>query len=138
MSVFTTARGVRLLMSIVALSAAFYLLFVVLPYVVNDLHRLSLAEVSSGRHDPKDLWPTTVPYVGGWLHTFGFFSAIFTPMSLVLTLFGALAAAVVTARQRLSARGVVIGYGVVVVACIGGLVYYLGPISQALLTWQVD
>jgi hypothetical protein len=136
--VFTTARGVRLLMLIVALSVAPYVLFVVLPYFVNDLHRLPLTEVSSGRHDPKDLWPTTVPYVGGWLHTFGFFSAVFTPMFLILTIFGALVAAVVTMRQRLSAWGVVAGYVVVVLTCIGGVVFYLGPISRALLTWQLD
>ena len=40
-----------------AVAAALYGVGMLLPYVVNDLHRLPLAEVASGAHDPKELWP---------------------------------------------------------------------------------
>ena len=57
------------------LSVAAWAIFFALPYYVNDLNRFSLAEVASGLHDPKDLWP----YVGGGLLASAFaLGAMFT------------------------------------------------------------
>ncbi|MGY1607248.1 MULTISPECIES: hypothetical protein [unclassified Geodermatophilus] len=61
----TTVRGAVWLAALAIASVAAYATLVVLPYFVNDLDRFPLAEVGGGYHDPKDLWPTTVPYVGG-------------------------------------------------------------------------
>lgn len=46
--------GALLLVTLVAVSFG---VGVVLPYLVNDLHLLPLAEVAGGGHDPKNLWP---------------------------------------------------------------------------------
>jgi hypothetical protein len=43
------------------LPLAGFVLFLLVPYSVNDLHRLPLAEVASGLHDPKGLWPRRRP-----------------------------------------------------------------------------
>ncbi len=61
-----------------------YALLVVLPYHVNDLDRFPLGDVAIGYHDPKDLWPTTIPYVGGWLHLGGVLSMVAAPMTLLV------------------------------------------------------
>jgi hypothetical protein len=135
---FATGRGVRLLTGVVALTLASYVSFVVVPYVVNDLHLLPLAEVSSGRHDPKDLWPATIPYIGGWLHLFGVLSAVFAPMVLVGALLGSGAAAVFAVRREPPVWGVATGYVLVALSCVAGLAFALGPTSQDLLTWQMD
>ena len=45
--------------------AAAYGVFLALPFYANHLNRYPAAEVASGLHDPKDLWPydTALGYV---------------------------------------------------------------------------
>ena len=83
-----TWRRAGVLLVGVAVVVAPYLAGVVVPYYVNDLDRLSPAEVQSGAHDPKDLWPTTSGLGGELLHAAGFFSLALTPMGLVGVLVG--------------------------------------------------
>ena len=75
----TTVRSAVWLGIVALAAAASFGLLVVLPYFVNDLDRFPLADVPIGYHDPKDLWPTTIPYIGGWLHLFGVLSTVFAP-----------------------------------------------------------
>lgn len=50
-------RRITTLATPVLATLTLYCVGVLLPYYVNDLHRLPLAEVAGGAHDPKDLWP---------------------------------------------------------------------------------
>ncbi len=115
-----------------------YVLFVVVAYYVNDLDQQPLADVAIGFHDPKDLWPTTVPHVGGWLHLFGFMSAIFSPMLLMLAGIGSGVAAAVVARNPTRPRRFVVVYVALTLICSAGVAYFLSPFGQALLGWQLD
>ena len=72
-----------------------FLVFMVVPYVVNDLSRFPLADVASGAHDPVYYWP----YAGGGaLATFYgigalltlFFGAIVSVLGGMLSLHGLL------------------------------------------------
>lgn len=123
-----------LLTGLTALSLAPYLAGVLLPYYVNDLDALPLAEVSSGRHDPKDLWPQGP--VGGLAQLAGFFSLALTPMGLVATLAGCGYAL----RPRTPRRTPAATASVVLVAlvCLGGLAFFLSPLGGALTTWRLD
>jgi hypothetical protein len=66
-----TARGPLILLGVVVGIVLAFVAGVVLPYYVNDLDRLPLAEVAGGRHDPKELWPETAGRWGHLLHSVG-------------------------------------------------------------------
>lgn len=131
----TTSRG-ALWLTVIALGASLaYAAGVLLPYFVNGLHHLPLAEVTSGLHDPKDMWPCTLP-LGGWAHLAGVMSTAFTPVTFVFVLTAGLWGAVVTLRR--GAWTVAAAHLLVVLACVAGLAWFLGPVAQALATWQLD
>jgi hypothetical protein len=132
------ARGVRLLATLLLLSALPYVLFVVVAYFVNDLDRFPLEEVAAGYHDPKDMWPTTVPHIGGWLHTLGVLSLAAVPLVSAGALVISAWSVVSLVRSRSRAWGVVLGHLAVVVACVATTAYFLSPVSQQLAGWQMD
>lgn len=107
---------------------------VVLPYVVNDLHRLPLDEVSSGLHDPKDLWPQG--WAGGAAQLAGMLS---WPLMVLGGLAGGTWAGARGPRagrdgERRTARLA----AVTVVVCVAALGYVSSPFGTALLAWRMD
>lgn len=50
-------RSIVGLAAVVVAVLALFCLGVLLPYYVNDLHRMPLADVAGGAHDPAALWP---------------------------------------------------------------------------------
>ncbi len=113
-----------------------YVLLVVLPYHVNDLDRLPLADVASGSHDPKDLWPTTIPYVGDWLHLGGVLSMMAAPMTLLVVALVCGFTSVQAVWQR--AWDVATVHTAVAVVCAVAGAWFLSPFARALATWQLD
>lgn len=49
--------AVGVLVTAATAATAIFAVTIVLPYYVNDLDVLPLAEVAGGAHDPKELWP---------------------------------------------------------------------------------
>ena len=134
-----TWRPVAVLAVLAVLGVAPYLAGVLIPYYVNDLDALPLAEVASGAHDPKDLWPQG--FVGGWVQAGGFLSMVVTPLTLVCVLGGCVAGLVAgLPRQgvRRMSWDVAIGLVAVGAACVGGLAFELSPLGSALATWRMD
>ncbi len=127
-----TWRTVTLLGVLTGLAVLPYLAGVLVPYYANDLDELPLAEVASGRHDPKELWPQGV--VGGWVQVGGFFSLALTPLGVLVALSGAVAA-LVRHRPR---PGVAVGLVTVAAGCLSVLVFFASPLGSALATWRLD
>ena len=112
-----------------------YFIGVLLPYYVNDLDDLPLAEVASGAHDPKDLWPQGI--VGGLVQLGGFFALALTPMGLVLVgLASAVTAGLAVVRRKSPA--VVLALVLLAIACGWALAWFLGPTAGALASWRLD
>jgi hypothetical protein len=129
-------RLVRWLTAAAVLVTVPYLVGVLLPYYVNDLHHLPLDEVASGRYDPKDLWPQG--FVGGLAQLAGFFSLALTPLALTFLCLGSAAlgiAGLVTGELRRTAAAALV---VLAVACAAGLAWFLGDTAAALTTWRMD
>lgn len=125
-------------LALAVLSVAAWAVFFALPYYVNDLDRFSLTEVTSGLHDPKDLWP----YIDG-----GLLAAVFA-LGSMFTLATAPftgAAAVVWAclnlwRERAQrVRPGRIALSLVTIAFGTAAIAWLGtPLGSALITWWLD
>ena len=126
-------RTVTLLAALAALSLAPYLAGVLVPYYVNDLDALPLAEVASGRHDPKDLWPHGT--VGGLAQLAGFSSLVLTPLGLLATLAGCVHGLLPRAARRTPV--VTAGLVLVTLVCLAGLGLVLSPLGGALATWRL-
>lgn len=107
---------------------------IVVPYYVNDLDALTLAEVSSGAHDPKDLWPATTGY-GGWLIMAGVF-AVFTTFFLLVPVAIAALHHLVSCRSQGLACCWPSAPIVVITAAL--LAVQLSPFGLAVLDWIVD
>ncbi|MGY1687008.1 hypothetical protein ACI8AV_19790 [Geodermatophilus sp. SYSU D00804] len=131
----TTTRGAVRLGAVALGAVLLYVLGVVVPYVANGLHHLPLAEVASGSHDPKDLWPATIPHLGGWLRLAAVLSIALAPLTLVFVL---VACGFSVGRTLRPAPRTALAYAAVAVACVLVLAWFLGPTSQALIGWQMD
>lgn len=109
--------------------------FLVLPYLVNDLQELSLAELESGRHDPKDLWPSTG--TGGYL--FGAAAMLLLALGPLLAVAAAgwSAVALVARRRVLDIRTRAVLLGAVVVP-VAFLVLFFSPFGSSLVAWTMD
>jgi hypothetical protein len=129
-------RLVRFLTAVAALVTVPYLAGVLLPYYVNGLHELPLAEVASGRHDPKDLWPQG--FVGGLIQLGGFLGLALTPLGLVFVGGTSAALSIHGLLSRGLPRAAAAALVVLAVACAVGLAWFLGDTSQALTTWRLD
>jgi len=112
-----------------------YALTIVVPYVVDDLHTLPLAEVASGAHDPKDLWPASTAW--GGVVQLGAMLVLTTGPPAVLAAGGWAAAALVARRRVLDRRGRVVLASALAVA-LAFLVLFFSPLGIALTTWMVD
>jgi hypothetical protein len=121
---------------VAGLSALPFTMGVLLPYYVNGLHRLPLAEVASGRYDPKDLWPSGLG--GGLLQLMGFLSLAVSPVGVGFTAALAVIGAVWTVCARPSRPGIAVGFALLAVACVAALVWFAGPMGSALVTWRLD
>ena len=73
-------RFVAVLAAAVVLAVLPYAVGVLLPCFVDSLHRLPLAEVASGAHDPEDTWPQGP--AGGLVQLAGLLSLALTPLAL--------------------------------------------------------
>jgi len=121
---------------VIALVLASYVVGVLLPYAVNDLHRLPLAEVASGAHDPKDMWPQGSSAVPGLMQLAGLFAVTLGPL-VVLGVLLAVPWALWDGRGRTSRNARVIGFVTTALALV--LVSLLvSPLGQALTTWRLD
>lgn len=125
-------RRVALLAAIAVLVVAPYLAGVLVPYYVNDLDAVPLAEVAGGAHDPKDLWPEGT--VGGLAQLAGLLSLSLTPIGLVTVLVAALHGLF----RRRPTPVLAVGLGLVALGCLAGLAFFLSPLGSALISWRLD
>ncbi|MCZ2837203.1 hypothetical protein [Modestobacter sp. VKM Ac-2985] len=125
-------RRVALLAAIAVLAVAPYLAGVLVPYYVNDLDAVPLAEVAGGAHDPKDLWPHGT--AGGLVQLAGLLSLSLTPIGLVAVLVAALNGLF----RRRPTPVLAVGLGLVTLGCLAGLAFFLSPLGGALISWRLD
>ena len=135
-----TWRSVGVLAAWAVFCAVPYLAGVLIPYYVNDLDALPLAEVAGGGHDPKDLWPQGT--VGGLMQLAGYFSLVWTPIGL-LAVGGISATAAVQElllfpTTRRASRPVAIGLLLLTLAVVALLSWFATPTAAALMTWRLD
>lgn len=111
---------------------------VLVPYYVNDLHRLPLSEVASGAHDPKDLWP----YVPGGPAA-GVLRAVallvVVPFASLVGVGSVIGASVLLVRRwdSITAAARVLAFAVALVSLAIATIT-LSPFGQALNTWALD
>ena len=134
-----TWRSVGVLAAWAVFCAAPYLAGVLIPYYVNDLDALPLAEVAGGGHDPKDLWPQGT--VGGLVQLAGYLSLVWTPIGL-LAVGGISATAAVQEllfpTTRRASRPVAVGLLLLTLAVVALLSWFATPTAAALMTWRLD
>jgi uncharacterized membrane protein len=127
-------RRTRLLVGLAVLSLAPYVVGVLMPFYVNGLGGVPLADVSGGAHDPKDLWPHGP--IGGLVQLAGLLSLAITPVGLVATLAGCVHAAITRAGEgRTRPRT---GPALLVLLCVAALVLFFSPLGNALVSWRLD
>ena len=134
-----SARLLGFVTGLAGLSALPFAAGVLLPYYVNGLHRLPLAEVASGRHDPKNLWPSGLG--GGLLQLMGLLGLVVSPVGLGFTGVVAVIGAVWTVLARPSRPSrpmIAVGFALLAVVCLAALVWFAGPTAGALVTWRLD
>lgn len=121
-------------LGVVVLAALSFVVFLGVPYYVNNLDQYSLAEMSGGGHDPKDLWPRTgngplaIAFSLG-----GALTIALGPVVLIGTGIWALVMAIDEWRA-LDAAGCAVRLATVALA---GL-WVSSPFVQALITWYMD
>ena len=131
-----TPRLLAFVTGLAGLSALPFGLGVLLPYYVNGLHRLPLAEVASGTYDPKDLWPSGTG--GGLLQLLGFLGLVVSPAGVGFTAALAVIGAVWAALARPWRPAIAAGFALLAVACTAALGWFAGPMGSALVTWRLD
>ncbi len=121
----------------VVLAVLSFVVFLVVPYYVNNLDQYSLAEVSGGGHDPAGLWPAAgggplaiVFWPGGLLTIF------LAPVVLAIGGMWALIMAIAQWRA-LDRAGRVLRLATVALAVAAGL-WVASPLVQALIAWFLD
>ena len=123
-------------LALAVVCAAAYAIFFVLPYYANDLHRLPLAEVASGMHDPKDLWPRNDAGLG-FVFTFG--GLLTLGLAPFGTIFAVGWATLNVVLGRPSRDGLTVATSALA-AVIGivTLIWLASPMASALFTWWLD
>ncbi len=130
------AKPARPLVLAIACAAALGI-FLVLPYVVNDLARLPLAEVASGQHDPKDLWPYIDSGAAG--SAFGLGALLTLALAPVGSAIAAGWAAVNLWRERVSRSPRRIAVSMLALAFgVATIAWLASPMGSALLVWWAD
>jgi hypothetical protein len=121
----------------VVIAALSFVVFLVVPYYVNDLDQYSLAEMSGGEHDPKDLWPATGHGPLAFLFGFGgLFTIFFAPLLLAVAGFWPLVMAI-TQWRALDTTDRAVRLTTVALAVAAGL-WVASPFGQALISWWLD
>lgn len=107
---------------------------VLLPYFGNDLHRLPLAELTSGAHDPKDLWPRN-PLV----QLAGFASLALLPMAALAGLgLGGLSLTLLWRRPGPQRVGKALAVLLVMAVSAAALLLQFSETGAALTAWRLD
>ena len=135
---WSAARACSVWLAVLLGMALVWALAVLVPYYVNDLHRLPLAEVASGAHDPKDLWPyapeVVLPFA--LVRLVGLYVVALAPGAAVISVLGGVL--VLAAKWRtLTTGGRVLAFAVVL-ASLALATLTLSPFGQALTTWYMD
>ena len=133
----TASRRLLLLVAVLLVVVVLYGVGVLLPYYVNGLHRLPLAEVASGAHDPKDLWPQSAWAVPVQLA--GLFALAFGPLVALAGLGVALGWLVSLWRRPADGRGALsLALLVVAAAHAAALLFLLSDTGVGLMAWRLD
>ena len=131
-----TARGPLVLLGVVVVIVVAYVAGVVVPYYVNDLDRLPLAEVAGGAHDPTEMWPATAGPWGYLLHGVGAYAVSLGHFALTFAAGGSLAGlALLWSHLSAAARRAL---GTVVAVAGTSFVVMASNWGQALATWTLD
>lgn len=118
--------------ALVAVTAAVFVGAIVVPYYVNNLDALPLAEVASGAHDPKDLWPQGA--AGATVQLTAFLAIALTPLTAFV---GAAMSGTLLLRRSAGAR-VRTGSVLVLGLSLAVLGAYFSPFGSALTIWRMD
>ncbi|WP_432542437.1 hypothetical protein [Kineococcus sp. SYSU DK002] len=114
---------------------------VLLPYFVNDLHHLTYEQLTSGAHDPKDLWPAGAGVLGAWVHLAGLSAVVLgwlvTAPAAVVSAF-ALRSALGHRSTAPGARRRLALHVIVVALLVSATVVRFTPLGAALATWSLD
>lgn len=113
--------------------AGAYAAFLAMPYYVNDLDRLSFAELTSGAHDPRELWPHDQG--SGWASfRLAGMATFFVGPAVAL---GTLAWAAVRTRQGIAAGDLRRTGPALMAAAIslGTIAWLFSPAGRALMAW---
>lgn len=114
-----------------------YAVGVLLPYYVNDLHRLPLDEAAHGGHDPEGLWPHDL-----WARPVaaaGLAGVVFGPaVTLVAGMVGGAWLASVWRRAGAGRPALTVALLVVVVLAVAELLFLLSDTGVALKDWRLD
>lgn len=132
-------RGYAAWLGAVLAFGAAWAVVVLVPYYVNGLHHLTLTEVASGAHDPKDLWPlASGPSVFGVLtRLLGLFLVV--PLVSMVGIVSSAVGILVLARRWRSLTTVARSLGVMaVLASLVIAAVTLSPWGRALQTWWLD
>jgi hypothetical protein len=129
-------QGPVLLLSTAVLTASAWLAGVLLPYFVNDLDSLPMSEVTSGAHDPKELWPVTEGPVGALVHLAGVLAGM--GGSIVVGMVAAWTAWSLAGRWSLISVRLRLVYLAAFTVSVTILVLLVTPFAQDLLVWSLD
>ena len=135
-----TWRSVIVLTIWLGVCVAPFVVGLVIPYYVNGLDALPLAELTSGAYDPKDLWPQGSGR--GWVDLAAGLSLSLAPLG-VMAVGGLSALAAVQefgtlpTSQR-AARPVAVAFLLVALTVAALLIWSATPTASALVTWRLD
>lgn len=128
------ARGPTWVLWALATTVVVYVATMLVPWAVNGLVPVPLAELASGLHDPRYLWPTG--RLNGPVSGLALLSA---QLLLLLPLVGAALWGVRAVRARRDGdRAGAVRAAVVVLVCAGVLAWVASPLGTALLAWRMD
>ena len=133
-----SGRSVAVLGVVALLGLVPYAVGVLLPYLVDELHRFPLAEVAGGAHDPKDLWPQGP--LAGPVQLVGLAAVLLAPLVLAGVVLRGVVLLLDGRRHRAHRPGpvVLVALSAVVAASAVVLAAMLSPLGLALASWRLD
>lgn len=121
----------------VALLALLWVAGVLVPYYVNDLDRLSGDELTSGAHDPAQLWPATTGTVGQTVRSAG--ALVGWPLMYVVHIASALGSGHLLEQEWSgSSRGERALLATLAVLSVALTALLLSPFGLSLSAWALD
>ncbi|KAB7739380.1 hypothetical protein GA707_20410 [Nostocoides sp. F2B08] len=136
----TSTRLIAVWLGALVMVFAVWVSGLLVPYFVNDLHRLPLEEVAGGMHDPKDLWPYASGSILGAVLRLALLT-IALPLTPILgigsAVFGTGLLLIPSRRQRLTASARTLTAAAVVLGLTMAAVS-LSPFGYALTAWALD